>query len=419
MMTFNGYRPEPFEAEKNEDGEDKPVENAPDETYSRRVKYGLIGVVIHEVGHNYFPMIVNSDERQWTWMDEGLNSFLEYLAELEWEEEFPAYREHVNALDAITGYMVSEDQVPIMTNSESLLQFGPNAYSKPTAALIILRETIMGRELFDFAFREYAQRWKFKRPTPADFFRTMEDASAIDLDWFWRGWFYSTDHVDVALTDLREYRVSSANPDVESELSRKEHATEVPETLSQIRNREEGRELYLEKNPELADFYNDNDRFTPSNKDRNKYTEMLDDLEDWEYETLKRAVAEEDYIYFMDFENIGGLPTPLPLRISNADGSEEMITLPAEIWRRDPDKITRLFIRDKAISAVALDPRHETADADFSNNHFPGRIEKSRIELYKSDVEKRDLMADMLHTLRARKTGEDDSVRSIPLKSTR
>jgi hypothetical protein len=222
----------------------------------------------------------------------------------------------------------------------------------------------MGRELFDFAFREYAQRWKFKRPTPADFFRTMEDASAIDLDWFWRGWFYSTDHVDVALTDLREYRVSTANPDVESELSRKEHAAEVPETL-------------------------------------------------------KRAVAEEDYIYFMDFENIGGLPTPLPLRITNADGSEEMITLPAEIWRRDPDKITRLLIRDKAIIAVALDPRHETADADFSNNHFPSRIEKSRIELYKSDVEKRDLMADMLHTLRARKTGEDDSVRTIPLKSTR
>ncbi len=419
MMTFNGYRPEPFEAEKDADGEDKPVENAPDETYSRRVKYGLIGVVIHEVGHNYFPMIVNSDERQWTWMDEGLNSFLEYLAELEWEEEFPAYREHVNALDAITEYMVSEDQVPIMTNSESLIQFGPNAYSKPTAALIILRETIMGRELFDFAFREYAQRWKFKRPTPADFFRTMEDASAIDLDWFWRGWFYSTDHVDVALTDLREYRVSTANPDVESEISRKEHAAEVPETLSQIRNREEGRELYLAKNPELADFYNDNDRFTPSNKDRNEYTKMLDDLEDWEYETLKRAVAEEDYIYFMDFENIGGLPTPLPLRITNADGSEEMITLPAEIWRRDPDKITRLLIRDKAISAVALDPRHETADADFSNNHFPSRIEKSRIELYKSEDEKRDLMADMLHTLRARKAGEDDSIRTIPLKSTR
>ncbi len=419
MMTFNGYRPEPFEAEKNDAGEDKPVENAPDETYSRRVKYGLIGVIIHEVGHNYFPMIVNSDERQWTWMDEGLNSFLEYLAELEWEEEFPAYGDNVNVLDSITEYMVSEDQVPIMTNSESLLQFGPNAYTKPTAALIVLRETIMGRELFDFAFREYAQRWKFKRPTPADFFRTMEDASGIDLDWFWRGWFYSTDHVDVALTDLREYKVSTANPDVESALSRKEYATEVPETLAQIRNREEGRKYYLEKHPELADFYNENDRFTPSNKDRNEFTEMLDDLEDWEYQTLMRAVAEDDYIYFMDFENIGGLPTPLPLLITSDDGSEEMIILPAEIWRRDLNKITRLLIRDKAISTVALDPRHETADADFSNNHFPSRIEKSRIELYKHEKDERDLMRDMLRTLRARKAGEDGSIRTVPLKPTR
>jgi predicted secreted protein len=154
MITFNGYRPEPFEFEKNDDGEDKPVKNAPDETYSRRVKYGLIGVVIHEVGHNYFPMIVNSDERQWTWMDEGLNSFLEYLAELEWEDEFPAYSKRVNVLDVISDYMVSEDQAPVMTNSESLLQFFSNAYAKPTAALIVLRETVMGRELFDFAFRE-------------------------------------------------------------------------------------------------------------------------------------------------------------------------------------------------------------------------------------------------------------------------
>jgi len=419
MMTFNGYRPEPLEPEKNENGAEKYVENAPDETYSRRVKYGLIGVIIHEVGHNYFPMIVNSDERQWTWMDEGLNSFLEYIAELEWEEEFPAHRPHVNVLDAITDYMVSEDQAPIMTNSESLLQFGPNAYAKPTAALIVLRETIMGRELFDFAFREYALRWKFKRPTPADFFRSMEDASGVDLDWFWRGWFYSTDHVDIALTGLREYKVSTADPDVEYALSRKEHADEVPETLAQIRNREEGRETYLEKHPELADFYNDKDRFTPSNKDRNEYTKMLDALEEWEFETLKRAVAENDFVYFMDFENIGGLPSPLPLLITNADGTEDMMTLPAEIWRRDIDKVTKLLIRDKAISMVALDPRHETADADFSNNHFPSRIEKSRIELYKKEDDTRDLMADMLHTLRERKGGEDGSVRTITLESNR
>lgn len=177
--------------------------------------------------------------------------------------------------------------------------------------------------------------------------------------------------------------------------------------------------MYLQKHPELADFYNENDRFTSSNKDRNEYTEMLDELEDWEYEALKRAVAEDDFIYFMDFENIGGLPTPLPLLITNADGSEEMMTLPAEIWRRDLKKVTRLFIRDLAITSVALDPRHETADADFSNNHFPSRIEKSRIELYKAKDEKRDLMADMLKTLRERKAGKDGSTRTVPLKPVR
>jgi hypothetical protein len=411
MMTFNGYRPEPFEPEN--DGEEQ---HAPTSTYSRRTKYGLIGVIIHEVGHNYFPMIVNSDERQWTWMDEGFNSFLEYLAELEWEEEYPAYQDHVNVLDQITEYMLSDNQAPIMTQSDSILQFGPNAYTKPTAALIVLRETVMGRELFDYAFREYAQRWMFKRPTPADFFRTMEDASGVDLDWFWRGWFYSTDHVDVALTGVREYKVSTTNPDVELALARARHAAEVPETLAQIRNREEGRELYLEEHPELADFYNENDRFTPSNQDRNDHTELLDKLEDWEYAALLRAVEDDEFVYFADFENIGGLPTPLPLLITFADGSEEFLVLPAEIWRRDYRQVTRLLIRDRAVASLELDPRHETADADFSNNHFPSRIEKSRIELYKKDEEQRDLMADMLRSLRERKGGAGDPERSVPLQ---
>ena len=411
MITFNGYRPEPFEQD-----EDEPIEDAPDGTYSRRTKYGLIGVIIHEVGHIYFPMTVNSDERQWTWMDEGINSFLEYMAEFEWEEEFPAYGgSFVNVLDYIPEYMVSEDQAPIMTNSDSLLQFGPNAYSKPTAALIVLRETVMGRELFDFAFKEYARRWKFKRPTPADLFRTMEDASGIDLDWFWRGWFYSTDHVDVALTDVRQYKVSSTNPDVESEFGRREHAAETPEALTQKRNREEGRKTYLERHPELADLYNENDQFTPSNADRNLHTELLDSLEDWEYDALVRATQEEDFVYFMDFENVGGLPTPLPLLITGVDGSEEFLMLPAEIWRRDHQKITKLLIRETAIQSIALDPHHQTADADFSNNHFPSRFEKSRIELYKYEDDTRDLMGDMLEVLRERKGGEGDVIRSVPL----
>lgn len=412
MITFNGYRPEPFEVD-----EDDPQPDAPDRTYSRRVKYGLIGVIIHEIGHIYFPMTVNSDERQWTWMDEGLNSFLEYLAELEWEEEFPAYRpNYVNVLDHIPEYMVSEDQVPIMTNSDSVLQLGPNAYTKPTAALVVLRETVMGRELFDFAFREYARRWKFRRPTPADFFRTMEDASGIDLDWFWRGWFYSTDHVDVAVTGVREYKVSTTNPDVESGYRRDEHAREVPETIGQRRNREEGRSLYVDRHPELRDFYNENDQFTPSNKDRNEYAEFLDALEDWEYEALARAVEDDDFVYFVDLENLGGLPTPLPLLITYEDDSEEMLMVPAEIWRRDHDRVTKLLIRERAIRSVEIDPQHQTADADYSNNHYPRRIEKSRIELYKEEDETRDLMSDMLEVLRERKVGKDGSIRRVPLE---
>ncbi len=411
MITFNGYRPDPVEGEPEE-----LVEGAPASTYSRRVKYGLIGVIIHEIGHIYFPMTVNSDERQWTWMDEGLNSFLDYIAALEWEENYPAYRPDVNVLDSITAYMTSDDQVPIMTNADTVLHPGPNAYSKPTAALTVLRETVLGRELFDFAFREYAQRWKFKRPTPADFFRTMEDASGVDLDWFWRGWFYSTDHVDVAVSDVREYKVSTTNPEVEMPLARDEHAREVPETLIQVRNREEGRQTYLQRHPELADFYNENDRFTPSNKDRNEHAKKLEGLEDWEYEALRRAVEDDEFVYFVDFDNLGGLPTPLPLLITFADGSEEFVTLPAELWRRNHRHVTKLMIRDKAITSIALDPHHETADADFSNNHFPRRIERSRIELYKREDDTRDLMRDMLEKLRERKAGPDGSVRTVPLE---
>ena len=408
MITFNGYRPEPVEGD-----EDSLVEDAPERTYSRRTKYGLIGVIIHEVGHNYFPMIVNTDERQWTWMDEGLNSFLDYVAALEWEEDYPAYRPDVNVLDNIVPYMISEQQVPIMTNSDSVLRLGPNAYSKPTAALTVLRETVMGRELFDFAFREFAQRWKFKRPTPSDFFRTLEDASGVDLDWFWRGWFYSTDHVDVSINDVRVYQVSTTNPEIELPLAREERARDIPEPLQQSRNREQGIELYLDRHPELSDFYNENDAFTVTNKDRNAHASLIDELEDWEYEALRRAVEDDEYIYFIDFENIGGLPTPLPLKVTNADGSTEEMMIPAEIWRRSHKRVTKMLIREQAMTSVELDTHHQTADADFSNNHFPRQIHRSRIELYKSEGSTKDLMRDMLDKLRERKSGESD--RQVPL----
>jgi len=291
MITFNGYRPTIDEKSK-------------EAVYSRRIKYGLIGVIIHEIGHIYFPMIVNSDERRWTWMDEGLNTFLEYMTEYEWEENFPISRwGEPNPLDDISRYMKSSNQVPIMTQSDSVLQFGPNAYSKPAAALMVLRETVMGRELFDFAFREYATRWKFKRPTPADFFRTMEDASAVDLDWFWRGWFFDTDHVDIGISDVRAYQISTQDPDEELAKDRKEYAAKTPESITQVRNRDEGRALRIDKFDNLEDFYNENDKFTPTNKDRNKYDRFLERLEPWERAAYDRALEEGQSLYFIDFTN--------------------------------------------------------------------------------------------------------------------
>ena len=405
MITFNGYRPS--------------VDEKTDEvTYARGIKYGLIGVIIHEIGHIYFPMTVNSDERRWTWMDEGLNSFLEYMAEYEWEENFPITGNYQNPLDSIPRYMTSSNQVPIMTQSDSVLQFGPNAYSKPAASLVVLRETVMGRELFDFAFREYATRWKFKRPTPADFFRTMEDASAVDLDWFWRGWYFGTDHVDMALTGVREYQISTQDPDVENKIARKEYEAKYPENITQRRNREEGIKPRIERYSELEDFYNENDQFTESNKERNKFKSFTKGLKPWEKAAFDRAMDDGDYIYFVDFENQGGLISPLPVRITYENGEVEEVMIPAEIWRRDSKAATKLFVRKKRIAKIDLDPAHQTADSDYSDNTFPPVITSSRIKAYKySGSGRKDLMADMLVELKTEKEmedgGEDD--KAVPL----
>ena len=390
MITFNGYRP-------------SKDEKSGEVTYSRGIKYGLIGVIIHEVGHIYFPMVVNSDERRWTWMDEGLNSFLEYLAEYEWEEGFPISGGVNNPLDVIPRYMTSSNQVPIMTQSDSILQFGPNAYSKPAASLMVLRETVMGRELFDHAFKEYATRWKFKRPTPADFFRTMEDASAVDLDWFWRGWYFGTDHVDVGITSVREYKISTQDPEVENPMRAERDALNYPETITQRRNREEGMTTRIELHPEIGDFYNENDKYTASNKDKNSFKGFVKGLDDWERKAYDRAIDEDQHVYFIDFENVGGLVTPIPLKISYQNGEVEEMMIPAEIWRRSPEKVSKLLIRDKRIASIEVDAHHQTADADFSNNSFPPQIAQSRLQLYKSSGSRRNLMADMMVELK----GED------------
>ena len=355
MLCFNGPRPE-------EDG-----------TYTARTKYGLISVIIHEVGHNYFPMIVNSDERQWTWMDEGLNTFLQYLCEQEWEENYPSRR---GEPADITSYMTSTAQVPIMTNSESILQFGNNGYGKPATALNILRETILGRELFDFAFREYARRWKFRRPTPADFFRTMEDASGIDLDWFWRGWFYSTDHVDIAIRGVRHYKIDSGDPDESAERKRQEKDRRKP-SLSAARN--EPLEKRVDLFPGLKDFYNDYDELDVTEESRKAFQKFVDGLNAEEKQLLRRKTN----FYVLTFENVGGLVMPIIADVRYADGSSETLEIPAEIWRANNKTVNKLLISDKELDRIELDPRRQIADADASNNHYPPRLVPSRFKLFK------------------------------------
>lgn len=363
MICFNGPRPED------------------DKTYSARTKYGLISVVIHEVGHNYFPMIVNSDERQWTWMDEGLNTFLQYLAEQEWEEKYPSRRGEPKL---IVPYMRSSSQVPIMTNSESILQFGNNGYAKPATALNILRESILGRELFDFAFKEYATRWKFKRPTPSDFFRTMEDASGVDLDWFWRGWFYSTDHVDISMEKVRLYTLASADPEVEKGEQKKER-DEAPETISSQRNKDLPKRADIF--PELKDFYNDFDKLNVTDADRKTYERFLKSLDEDE----KVLLQEKRNFYVFDFQNLGGLVMPIFLEFKFEDGSKEELRIPAEIWRRNNKNVSKLFITAKEIESVTVDPLFETADTNTENNHWPRKLIKSRFKLYKEKKDKNEM----------------------------
>ncbi|QDU13094.1 hypothetical protein CA11_08760 [Gimesia maris] len=363
MICFNGPRPE-------KDG-----------TYSKRTKYGLISVIIHEVGHNYFPMIVNSDERQWTWMDEGITTFLQFLTEQEWEPDYPSRRGEPRD---IVGYMKGDYQVPIMTNSESILQFGNNAYGKPATALNVLRETVLGRELFDYAFKEYSRRWMFKRPTPADFFRTMEDASGVDLDWFWRGWFYTTDHTDLAVENVRQFLLETGDPYVDK-VRRKKERDEEPESLSDIRNKSLPKRT--EKFPELKDFYNEYDDLDVTDADRKKFEDQLKELKADE----KKLLETQKYFYLIDLKNQGGLVMPVILKLTFDDDSSEMLRIPAEIWRLNNKSVSKLILTEKPLKNLILDPHRETADTQLSNNEFPRTISKSYFQLEKSKKSKNEM----------------------------
>ena len=368
MICFNGGRP-------LEDG-----------TYSEETKYGMWGVIIHEVGHNFFPMIINSDERQWSWMDEGLNTFVQYLTEQEWERNYPSRR---GPAYMITDYMRGDKRFisPIMTNSESIWQFGNNAYGKPATALNILRETIMGRELFDYAFKMYCERWKFKHPTPADFFRTMEDASAVDLDWFWRGWFYTTEHCDISLDQVSEFQINTQNPELEKQLKTiKEMQNEA--FIGNQRNKKSIEKTVNEIDPEIDDFYAKQNR------------KQADALDKKEYEDLKAKLSAEDLeilnsgkqFYELKFSNVGGLVMPIIVLATFEDGSTEEIRIPAEIWKRDEAQVSRVFIFDKKVKSFQVDPFLETADCDLDNNSWPSQAQPTRFELFQQQKVKENPM---------------------------
>jgi Peptidase family M1 domain len=358
MISFNGPRPE-------KDG-----------TYSAGSKWGLVGVVIHEVGHNWFPMIINSDERQWTWMDEGLNTFCQYLAEQEWERKYPSGR---GEPEKIVEYMTSDSQEPIMTNSESVRRLGPNAYAKPATALNILRETVLGRELFDFAFREYCRRWAFKRPEPADFFRSMEDASGVDLDWFWRGWFYSTRPVDVSVEKVTRYTLDTREPEL-VKAEKKAERDGRPKTLSEERNASLA--VRADRFPDLIDFYSKFDELDVTQDDRDRFKRLVARLGERDAELIKTTLS----FTIVRFRNNDGIPTPLPVTLTFADGTKDDTTLPAEMWRYAGGReASKLFVTDKEVVRVELDLRRQTADRDPSDNAYPQEIQRGNFTVDPSE----------------------------------
>tara|TARA_R110000765_G_scaffold202_8_gene569 strand:- start:35 stop:2305 length:2271 start_codon:yes stop_codon:yes gene_type:complete len=349
MICWNYGRP-------NEDG-----------SYSDRTKYGMISVIIHEVGHNFFPMIVNSDERQWGWMDEGLDTFMQYMAEQEFGEAYPAaiapndkYPSRRGDPTKIVPYMSGDQSTisPIMSNPENVFQLGANAYGKPATALNILRETVMGREVFDHAFKTYSRRWMFKHPTPEDFFRTMEDASAVDLDWYWRGWFYTTDYVDMGVKNIKKFQV--AKKPVTGDL------------MSKVFLVSSDSESY---DPAL-------DGVNPSETSKTLKEFMMDNMTEAE----RAAVKEPKYFYEVTYNSPGGLPMPLIVEYTYADGSVKNVTYPPEIWRKNSKEVSMVLSSTSELTGINIDPKMETADIDTTNNSWPKKEQESEFDKMKEEI---------------------------------
>ncbi|WP_405325549.1 M1 family metallopeptidase [Leeuwenhoekiella sp. LLG6367-2.1] len=385
-MTFDYPYPKAISVHGQNQGMEYPMicwnYGRPDEdgSYSDRTKYGMISVIIHEVGHNFFPMIVNSDERQWGWMDEGINTFVQYVAEQDFGENFPEaiapnskYPSRRGEPSKITGYMGGDQNFisPIMSNPENVYQLGNNAYGKPATALNILRETVMGRELFDYSFKTYAQRWMFKHPTPEDFFRTMEDASAVDLDWYWRGWFYTTENVDMGVESVKSYYLTNKPTAAGKEMLARYGAD--PANVDAVYVVEEGGEDYdaamkgkavTENAPNLNEFMMDN--FTPAERAKLKAPK---------------------HFYAVTFNKPGGIPMPIIVEYSYADGSKEKVTYPVQVWRKNDAAVTKVLATDKELVGVMLDPNLETADVDVTNNSWPKQEPVSEFDSFKEGYE--------------------------------
>ncbi len=358
-----------------------------DGTYTEEEKNAALLVIIHEVGHNYFPMIINSDERQWAWMDEGINSFIQYLTEQEWDNNFPS---RWGSAHTIAPYMGQDkDRLePIMTNSENIIDYGSNAYSKPATGLNILRETIMGRELFDFAFKEYCRRWAFKHPTPADFFRTMEDASGVDLDWFWRGWFYSIDAVDISLDSVSWYKVDMENDPKPVEQTFSYKVTKPFDDITRKRNRESGMKFKVEEDPELQDFYTN---YKPWETEDSIQTTTMVFFEETFSQKEKQRFADKNF-YELHFSNKGGLVMPVIIEWTFEDGTTEKERIPVEIWRKNETSFSKVFVKDKVVTNIRLDPDRVTADVDESNNNWPEIApQPTRFQIFKAHKEKEQL----------------------------
>ena len=327
-------------------------------------------------------MIINSDERQWTWMDEGLNTFVQYLTEQEWERGYPSRR---GPAHMIADYMRGDQKLisPIMTNSESIFQFGNNAYGKPATGLNILRETIMGRELFDFAFKTYCERWKFKHPSPADFFRSMEDASAVDLDWFWRGWFYGTEPVDIAIKEVKWFQLNSQNPSIEKALL-EENDKEKDIHIGVPRNLKDIIETVNERDSLIDDYYGKRNIYLVDALDKKEYKQFIQKSSTKDLALLNAG----NHFYEVNLENIGGMVMPLIFRFTFIDDSTEIVRIPVEIWRQFEDKVSKVFIFAKEVKEIRLDPFLETADVDLNNNSWPTATQPSRYQLFKQQPAK-------------------------------